>query len=221
MNEQIRNTHPPQTEIIAVSRRFVPGILAVVMFSVFVAFMIGYFLGVKYTTDEFVTQIRQETFADQLLAGSASATSGAAPENAAQTMDTAGEETSTENSVHATDVSAALSDGPQLSTAALQEAPKNIAASPMRYGAELIGFGTKGAAEDFIKRVAHYSPMPLELKERQSKTPRGKVIKWYQVVTKKYEQKQELQKMLDTLIKKEHLHDIKIVAYAPNTKDLA
>ncbi len=209
MNDQIRTTNPPHGEtVVAISRRLIPGMLAGAMFLIFVAFMIGYFLGVKYTTDEFVTQIRQETFADQLLAGSA--LSGSAPvSEPAISAANAPEEQPVETSAtqpDATQVSAVEPTQPD---------------GAKRYGAELIGFGTKGAANDFIKRVAQYSPIPLELKERHSKTSRGKVITWYQVVTSKYEQKQELQKLLDTLIKKEHLHDIKIVAYAPNTKDLA
>src|SRR5580700_3235715 len=43
-------------------------IMAVFLFSLFIAFMIGYFFGTKHATDEFVQQIRQEVLADQLLA---------------------------------------------------------------------------------------------------------------------------------------------------------
>ena len=205
MNDQERIV--AMEEQVSFSRRLIPGALSLVLFSVFVAFMIGYFLGVKYTTDEFVTQIRQETLADQLLISSGVQNFSNNSEISEAAMLLPADAT----------VTASLQvPAPEQSTDAVVT-PIN----PVRYGAELIGFGTKAAAEEFLQRVARYNTMTLVLKERQSKTPRGRLVTWYQVVTGKYEQKPELQKLLDTLIKKERLHDIKIVAYAPSAKDLA
>jgi hypothetical protein len=169
-------------------------------------------LGVKYTTDEFVTQIRQETLADQLLVSSVG--NGGSSGSEQETVTVAAPEAE----AAPCEVSAQPSENAPVEVMA-QSAPTTAPAQAARYSAELIGFGTKAAAQEFIKRVSAYNPVALELKERHSKTARGKVIKWYQVVTGKYEQKQELQKQLDTLIKKERLQDIKIVAFAPNPKD--
>jgi hypothetical protein len=210
-----------QEQTLTLSRRLIPGLLSLLLLLVFIGFMIGYFLGVKYTTDEFVTQIRQETLADQLLVssvGNAGGANGSEPE--AVTVATAPETESA--SCEISDFAKATSDmaaGEQPNQVVAQSVPTTAPAEAARYSAELIGFGTKAAAQEFIKRVSAYNPVALELKERHSKTARGKVIKWYQVVTGKYEQKQELQKQLDTLIKKERLQDIKIVAFAPNPKD--
>jgi hypothetical protein len=204
-----------QEHTITLSRRLIPGLLSLLLLLVFIGFMIGYFLGVKYTTDEFVTQIRQETLADQLLVssvGNAGGANGSEPE--AVTVAAASE---TESA--SCEIGAQTSENAPVELV-MQETPTAPdVTSASRYSAELIGFGTKAAAQEFIKRVSAYNPVALELKERHSKTARGKVIKWYQVVTGKYEQKQELQKQLDTLIKKERLQDIKIVAFAPNPKD--
>jgi hypothetical protein len=204
-----------QEQIVTVSRRLVPGLLSLLLLLVFIAFMIGYFLGVKYTTDEFVTQIRQETLADQLLISSVGSTNGSSvPEQEPVAVATIeAEPISNENAMPTSDNSL-LETPVQVASIITPEASQEA-----RYSAELIGFGTKASAQEFIKRVAGYNPISLELKERHSKTPRGKVIKWYQVVTGKYEQKQALQKQLDTLIKKERLQDIKIVAFAPQAKD--
>jgi hypothetical protein len=193
---------------IALSRRLIPGLFAACLFLVFISFMIGYFLGVKHTTDEFATQIRQETIADQLLVSSVTAGASAPEPEQGSTVIVA------ENEQPAAAV--VMSDVPAVASAPVASEPATV----MRYGAELIGFGTKSAAQEFMNRVATYNPIPLALKERHSRTPRGRIITWYQVVTERYENKQELQKMLDTLIKKERLHDIKIVAYAPSAKDL-
>lgn len=208
-----------QEQVISVSRRLIPGLLSLVLFIVFIAFMIGYFLGVKYTTDEFVTQIRQETLADQLLVsavGSSNVNSASEPEQASSAA--AQEVPSAQSAVTVLSAEPVPAET-TVSVAAITSTAETVSAAAARYSAELIGFGTKAAAQEFIKRVSAYNPIPLELKERQSKTARGKVIKWYQVVTGKYEQKQELQKLLDTLIKKERLQDIKIVAFAPSAKD--
>ena len=207
---------------VALSRRLIPGLLAILLFLIFLAFMVGYFLGVKYTTDEFVTQIRQETLADQLLVSSVGTQNAATTEQESVDARSNNAETVAETALplvtaELSPVSESTASAPVAAVESTLQAQSS--SSVARYGAELIGFGTKGAAEEFIKRVTAYNPISLELRERQSKTPRGRVIKWYQVVTGKYEQKQDLQKVLDILIKKERLHDIKIVAYAPNAKD--
>lgn len=205
-----------QEQTVTLSRRLIPGLLSLLLLLVFIAFMIGYFLGVKYTTDEFVTQIRQETLADQLLVSSAGNAGGAnGPEQETATVATAPEAESAPCEVAAQTSENVLTE---IVAQAIPPAAPDVTPAA-RYSAELIGFGTKAAAQEFIKRVSAYNPVTLELKERQSKTTRGKVIKWYQVVTGKYEQKQELQKQLDILIKKERLQDIKIIAFAPHAKD--
>lgn len=209
-----------QEQALSISRRLIPGLFSLVLLFVFIAFMIGYFLGVKYTTDEFVTQIRQETLADQLLVSSVGSSNGTSvPEQEVASIVVAAEVEPAPAVPN--ELTVQSSDNRPLEAVAtvVPAVIETVQAQSARYSAELIGFGTKGAAQEFIKRVAAYNPVPLELKERQSKTARGKVIKWYQVITGKYEQKQELQRQLDSLIKKERLQDIKIVAFAPHAKD--
>lgn len=207
---------------ITLERRLVPFIVVFVLFLIFFAFMIGYFLGVKHTTDEFITQIRQETMADQLLMNAHTPTQQAVaqPEEITAAAKTAAIET-TSQSIIVADAEPVLQEqhaplGQEASIPTSEKAPTLI-----RYSAELIGFGTKHAAEEFMHRVSSYNTTPLFLKERVSKSPRGRRIQWYQVVTNTYEQKEELQHVLDLLIKKEHLHDIKIVAYTATKKDIA
>lgn len=209
---------------ITLERRLVPFIVASVLFLIFIAFMLGYFLGVKYTTDEFITQIRQETMADQILMSASAAsqqTSGVIlPQEEVTISKPASEIIAQAPAV--TIVTAEITDPtvPHLNSEQPLAASIPEKAAPMRYAAELIGFGTKQAAEEFMHRVSSYSSAQLVLKEHASKSPRGRPIHWYQVVTNTYEQKEELQQLLDLLIKKEHIHDIKIVAYAATKKDL-
>lgn len=208
----------PMYENLMIPRRTLHFILALALFFFFVAFMIGYFMGVKYATDEFVSQIRQETFAKQFLINTATQQQHTQPsQEAAVTMP------ETDSAVIGTEVETAPSpaaiEAVQVPTP--EPAVHSTASDPVPwYGAELIGFGSKKAAESFIQRVALYNPVKLELKERTHSAKKGRIVRWYQVVTGKYAQKEELQTILDILIKKEHLHDIKVVAYAATKKDL-
>ncbi len=212
MNTQEHMIRTP--EDLCIPRRLIPIVLAVVLFLLFISFALGYFCGVKYTTEQCIVPIQQETLAQQLMVSGVTKNSLSVPDN-----DSLPENTRIPHEKIITH------EGGSFENAALS-APEECLlnennALPIHYSAELIGFGTKSAAEEFIKRVATYEAATLELKERQSKTPRGRMIHWYQVITSKYEQKKDLQNLLDTLIKKEHLHDIKIVAYAPSAKELA
>jgi hypothetical protein len=201
---------------IYLSRRIIQFSLGIFLFLVFVAFMIGYFIGIKHATDEFVTQMRHETLADHLLISSG-IHNHSSPSDTVESLHFHKELVS-ESPIALTENNSVHHDvykDDKKSSDNVQ--PIEILTS---YNAELIGFGTYQAAQSFIDRVHVYSDIKLELKERASKTPRGKAIKWYQVVTEKYEQKNELQNILDILIKKEHLHDVKIVAYSATKKDL-
>ena len=51
-----------------------------------------------------------------------------------------------------------------------------------------------------------------EVKKRISKTAKGKVISWYQVVTPTYSDKVELEALVAKLVKEEKLNDTRIVA---------
>ena len=83
--------------------------------------------------------------------------------------------------------------------------------SPEEYYAQLIGFGTFRAAHKFVDRLKQ-KDMPVEVKERHSRTAQGKEIIWYQVVTEPFQQRDDLVAFVDTIKKEEKLHDIRIVA---------
>ena len=78
------------------------------------------------------------------------------------------------------------------------------------YAASIIGFGTLQAAMVFYNRVKKYG-IPLIIKERESKTKKGRVIVWYQAVTQEYADKKELEAVIEKLKKREIVNDIRIV----------
>lgn len=78
--------------------------------------------------------------------------------------------------------------------------------------AQLIGFGSKQAAQAFVNRLKKHN-VPVILKTIMSKTSSGKQRTWYQAITLTYESEQELQENIAKVKRLEHIRgsDIKIV----------
>lgn len=78
--------------------------------------------------------------------------------------------------------------------------------------AQLIGFGTKQAAQAFVTRLKKHH-VPVILKTMISKTASGKQRTWYQAITPTYESAQELQDQVSKIKRLEHIrgNDIKTV----------
>lgn len=94
-----------------------------------------------------------------------------------------------------------------------QEESDQVKSAKKTYKAILIGFGTKNAAAGFVNRLKKQNIM-VDIRARKSKTSSGKIAKtWYQVITKSYESKEELQKIINKIQKTEKLksNDIKII----------
>lgn len=78
------------------------------------------------------------------------------------------------------------------------------------YFAQLVGFGTAHAAQQFVQRLSR-KEIPVMVRKRQSRTARGRFITWYQVVTEKYSDRAELDRLVQRLKKEEKLNDVQIV----------
>lgn len=72
--------------------------------------------------------------------------------------------------------------------------------------AQLIGFGTKKAAQDFVGRLKKHGVQVI-LKTIMSKTASGKQRVWYQAITPTYDTAQELQAQLTKIKRLEHIRD--------------
>lgn len=190
-------------------------------------FIAGYFWGKKSMLDGFTQKTSQESFNDQvdylLTMQSFAAKHGALPEDSSEEQQAVQQDNSNEN-----DVSALLKNLPD----ALEESGKQesieIATKPAKeavvvqdavpssngkHFAALAGFAKKASAVTMINRLKKYK-IDLELKTKVSKSASGKSTKtWYQVVTKKYDTKDEVASVVDKVVSIEHIKrkDIKIV----------
>ena len=77
------------------------------------------------------------------------------------------------------------------------------------YKAELLG-GTSKTVDSFIDRLAHHG-LTIEARKRTGKTPKGRIITWYQAVTPGFSTKDELKEFINAIKKYERISGIKIV----------
>jgi hypothetical protein len=185
-------------DLLIMTRRHASAVVAALLFIFFMSFMMGYFLGTKHATEEFIIQMHQETFADQLLS---SVCGLGNPPSSVPLSNGALKNESLETSSVSSD----------LQRTSLPEEDSTLSDTldnDELYAAELIGFGKYEAATQFIARVTQATGINLELRTRHSKNQRGKKVTWYQVVTQRYPNKAALDTDLEQIVKKETLHDI-------------
>ncbi len=166
----------------------------------FTAFILGYFWGQRYAVEQFVDKIDNDSFADQISSSLFSLQKNSAiPEDIMQSVDT----TTSEQSCFSKEL-----DKPDTMTHVVHNVTANTSTVSLTsyYYAQLIGFGTLKAANRFVNRLQQKN-IPVEVKKRISRTARGKKITWYQVVTKKYNDKSVLEKLVAILKKDEKLKD--------------
>ncbi len=85
-----------------------------------------------------------------------------------------------------------------------------IAPEKTVYLARLAGFGTLQAAQVFRDRVKVLDK-GAQVVEHVSKTSKGRKMKWYQVVTSKFENKKDLTQLVERIKRKEHIGDVQII----------
>lgn len=81
------------------------------------------------------------------------------------------------------------------------QAPQNVS---KKWFARLIGYGTEGAAQKFSRRLQQQG-FAVKVITRYSTTAKGRKLKWYQVVTEPFANKEELVTLVTKLKKQEKL----------------
>lgn len=177
------------------------GVLLTCLFS----FMAGYFLGKKNAAEQFLYKIEQESLADQIYSSMCGLSDKDENPDDAEIMDTS-------------ETDAETTDSEQESKAAEVTSIQNIEQPTMvssnesqepKFYAQLAGFGSLAAAEKFAQRLEKRG-YAAEVVERKSRSAKGKMVSWYQVVTKKFENKADLLKLVQSIKKIEHLSGVQI-----------
>lgn len=200
---------------------------ALLVFLSILIFIAGYFWGKQSMLEQFTQKTSQESFNDQvdylLTMQSFAAKHGPLPE-ASDEQDTKNkllenipdaleenEKEKEEEVVKKTEAPASLKN-----KKIEVEAKDVVTSAPVqktgKHFATLAGFGKKASADAMIQRLKKYK-IDLELKTKVSKSASGRGTRtWYQVVTKAYPDKDEVQRIVDRVVALEHIKrsDVKI-----------
>jgi len=195
-----KTCHCADNEGLFIPNRQLSALVAFLFLLFFAVFMTGYFLGKKKVVEQFTQEIRQDAFADQVYTNVVSA----------HTHD---ESSSLHDSLvmHREEAPVTLPSINQDFTE-LSVENNNEPIAHERYYAQLIGFGTEKAAHLFVKKLATKG-IETEMKKRASKTAKGQISYWYQVVTLPFTDKNELSVLVNKLAKEENIKDACIERY--------
>ena len=161
-------------------------------------FTVGYYWGKRTGAQQLCSTISRDAFADQIYNSLCMATAGIEEdEKSEEASDNSAEETENSESVAQSD-----SEGADIN------AESTLDVKPQFY-ARLAGFTSFKRAEAFMCRLQKRQ-IPVLIKERVSKTSKGRSMTWYQVVTEPYEDQDALNSVVDILKKEEKLHDVRI-----------
>lgn len=206
-SDEIRNCQCNQQYGLFLPNRQLSGVIAALLFLFFALFMTGYFVGKRYAAEQFMHIANQEACADAQYNGTIMEENSQRDSNNAM-ADFSDEGQGIVSAVVGEDIKPAnmLAEG---NDAAIEWASGQAAP---RYYAQLIGFGTEKAAERFVQKLA-LKNIETNIKKHTSKTAKGRIACWYQVVTAPYYNKDDLSRLVDQISKEERLKDVIIRAY--------
>ena len=192
----------PEKEGLFIPARQVSGAIVAVLAVAAVLFMSGYVVGKKQVVEELMAQVEHDVFADQIYSSMCSLYDAgssleriacAIPKRQEGEHECSLEDVSSEESL----VQDELSGGCPPADAPF-------------YVGQLLSYHARHYADAFVQKVAR-KHIPLEVRTRKSVTAAGKTKKWYQVVTKPYSDRQELERIIEQVAYEENIKGVKIV----------
>lgn len=171
-----------------------------------VVFFCGYFFGKKHMAEEVSVKIEQNSFADHVYSSfyalyeQNGELSGEEPIQAHNIQ----EEQKTDKAEQSILISTDNSKKDQ------QYMVEEIMPSEQYY-AEIIGYGTQKAADQFAQKLQKQK-LPVRVKTRQSSNEQGKNKKWYQVTTELFTDRKALEALTDRIARDEKIRGIQIVS---------
>ncbi len=179
----------------------------------FFIFITGFFLGKKKAVEKFCKKIEQEALSDTIYSSMCSLYTDKNVEKDLKQENSFIQEAVTAFNEKEKDKVVKDSTVLVSSLEAKEQAGNNQVnevQDETHYYAELIGFGTKRAANKFAQKLQK-KHIEVIVKNRNSKSSAGKSIKWYQVITKNFNDKNDLCTLVDTISTEERLKGVRIV----------
>jgi hypothetical protein len=192
-------------------------IVALLLLIAVFVFVGGYFWGQRVAIDQLLNTIERDSFADQIYYSMNSlydqkdgeSGDGDSGEDEAESQNESGDEGVVESTVK-------KSSGAPVQSVPAEQKKNELSSATQKhekkYYAQLAGFGAQKSAQQLVNQLARRG-ITVKILKKQSKTARGKVVVWYQVVTKDFSDPQELNALLATIKKHEKLHDMRVVQH--------
>ena len=183
---------------LCIPKRHASLILAGLLALLFFTFITGYFWGKRTAISQLTSRVEEEFFANQIqsslygLQDRPGVQQEVIPEIA---LDQRAQES--------------VDSEQQVVSVNEQKVDIEVEMPSKQYYAQLIGFGTQGAANSFAKRANKITE--VEVKKRVSKTAKGKTRVWYQVVTAPSSNREDLELLVAKISKEERLKGVHIV----------
>lgn len=209
-NDDIKNETScteAQSDCLSIPKRHASLLIAGFLALLFFTFITGYFWGKRTAVEQLTSKIEEELLADQINSSFYHMQDKATTPRPVveQEMPVVLEPSDSDDGSSDRHV-----EENQIEQQSVQELAEDIESElESRYYAQLIGFGTHGAANRFAQRVQ--KNIPVEVRRRVSQSAKGKKRVWYQVVTHPFESKQELVAVVEKVSKKERLNGVQIV----------
>jgi len=178
-------------------------------------FLVGFFAGQRSAAQHFIDKAGQGAFADHIYAAMCGL-SGTAEQQDEIANAEGGEVETPATSMESSGLSSDdLASQDSVSEVSASQDSANDEAEASESGSEsyaqLIGFGTAKAAQDYVRRLKKKG-IPVFMQKRHSRSTKGRLVTWYQVVTEKFRDEEKLQALVARLEKEEKLQGISIVA---------
>jgi len=206
--DKFGNALPNESSGLFFTNRQVGWIVSGITMFCFFVFMGGYFLGKKKAVEKFYSKIKEDSFADHVYYSMCSLydKQGELVEQHDEQVEdvVVAQEDGAEAIIAQSEIPSAEQGGQSESLQAVKE-------ECSQFYAELIGFGTHRAARKFADKLLAEN-ISVSVKKRKSKTSRGKMITWYQVVTETFSDKSDLMALVDDVSSQERLKDVRIVS---------
>ena len=202
---------------ITLSNRQASLFIAAGLLIIFFSFITGYFWGKRSAISQFCMSVEQSSFADRIYT-SMCELSETEPPTTQETV-AVGQEQSTDVPVTSADADQVAEEQEDLGVSLDHDSVQHVvqavvetqvkSAEVERYHAQLVGSGSEQLAEKFAQRLRKKG-MPVKVEAKKSKSTKGKIRSWYQVVTQDFTSKNELEALVARISKEEKLSGVRI-----------
>jgi septal ring-binding cell division protein DamX len=173
-------------------------------------FLVGFFVGQRSAAQQFIDRAGQGAFADHIYAAMCGLSGTSEQQEDAANADGGETEASDEGQLQVTSDEVVSAVAPVQTPEATSDETETSESGSECY-AQLIGFGTAKAAQDYANRLKKKG-IPVFVQKRHSRSAKGRLVTWYQVITEKFRDEEKLQALIARLKEEEKLQGIHIVA---------